>query len=119
VQRTFATFLKDELFEDVPHALWSFTIPKMLRPDFLYLLGELGPTASETVDELMVPGIDRHGLTPDLLRKHSHRALVPVKLSYQFFSVLLVDNTRSVLHPELPSGSNSNKQRHGGSAFVP
>jgi hypothetical protein len=53
----FAAFLKDELLEDVPHALWSFTIPKMLRPYFLFrreLLVELARAAYETVHELMV-----------------------------------------------------------------
>jgi hypothetical protein len=57
----FAAFLKDELLEDVPHALWSFTIPKMLRPYFLYrreLLDELAQAAYETVHELMVAAVD-------------------------------------------------------------
>jgi hypothetical protein len=56
----FAAFLKDDLLEDVPHALWSFTIPKMLRPYFLYrreLLGELAHSAYETVHELTVAAV--------------------------------------------------------------
>jgi hypothetical protein len=56
----FAAFLKDELLEDVCHALWSFTIPKMLRPYFLYhreLLGEMCRAAYETVHELMVAAV--------------------------------------------------------------
>ena len=31
----FAAFLQDELLEDVGHTMWTFTIPKMLRPYFL------------------------------------------------------------------------------------
>ena len=30
----FAAFLQDEIFEDVPHAMWVFTIPKLLRVYF-------------------------------------------------------------------------------------
>ncbi len=40
----FAAFLHHEVFEDVPHSRWVFTIPKMLRVYFLHhreLLGEL------------------------------------------------------------------------------
>ncbi len=40
----FAAFLEDELLEDVAHAQWVFTLPKMLRRYFLYnreLLGLL------------------------------------------------------------------------------
>ena len=52
----FAAFLKEELLEDVGHAVWSFSIPKMLRPYFLFrreLLTELARAAFETVQELM------------------------------------------------------------------
>lgn len=52
----FAAFLKDELLENVGHCLWTFTIPKMLRPYFMYqreLLGELARLAYETIYELM------------------------------------------------------------------
>ena len=31
----FAAFLQDELLEKVGHSMWTFTIPKMLRPYFL------------------------------------------------------------------------------------
>jgi len=31
----FAAFLKDELLENVGHGLWTFTLPKMLRPYFM------------------------------------------------------------------------------------
>ena len=52
----FATVLKDELLENVGHCLWTFTIPKMLRPYFMYqreLLGDLVRLANETIHELM------------------------------------------------------------------
>ena len=57
----FAVFLKDELLEDVGHAVWSFSIPKMLRPYFLFhrkLLTELARAAYETVYELMAAAVD-------------------------------------------------------------
>ena len=52
----FAALLKDELLENVGHCLWTFTIPKMLRPYFMYqreLLGDLVRLAYETIHELM------------------------------------------------------------------
>ena len=52
----FAALLKDELLENVGHCLWTFTIPKMLRPYFMYrreLLGDLVRLAYETINELM------------------------------------------------------------------
>ena len=51
-----AAFLVDEVVEDVGHAQWVFTVPKMLRVYFLYhreLLGELSRAAAETVRELL------------------------------------------------------------------
>ncbi len=53
----FAAFLKDELVENVGHCLWTFTLPKMLRPYFMRhreLLGELARLAYETIKELML-----------------------------------------------------------------
>jgi hypothetical protein len=50
-----AAFLNGEVFEDVPHSMWVFTIPKMLRVYFLHhreLLGELSRCAYETLPEL-------------------------------------------------------------------
>ncbi len=47
----FAAFLKDELLENVGHCLWTFTLPKMLRPYFMRqreLLGDLARLAYET-----------------------------------------------------------------------
>jgi hypothetical protein len=46
----------DEVVEDVSHAQWVFTIPKMLRVYFLHhreLLGELSRTAAQTAKELL------------------------------------------------------------------
>lgn len=51
-----AAFLADEVVENVGHAQWVFTIPKMLRVYFLYhreLLGELSRAAAETARELL------------------------------------------------------------------
>ncbi len=51
-----AAFLLDEVVEEVGHAQWIFTVPKMLRVFFLHhreLLGELSQAAYETVKELM------------------------------------------------------------------
>ena len=51
-----AAFLMDEVVEDVGHAQWVFTVPKMLRVYFLYhreLLGELSRAAAETAKQLL------------------------------------------------------------------
>ena len=51
-----AAFLVDEVVEDVGHAQWVFTVPKMLRVYFLHhrdLLGELSRAAAETAKELL------------------------------------------------------------------
>jgi len=48
--------LVDEVVEEVGHAQWVFTVPKMLRVYFLYhreLLGDLSRAAYETVKELI------------------------------------------------------------------
>jgi len=57
----FAAFLQDELLEDVGHAVWTFSIPKMLRPYFLFrreLLTELARAGYETVHELMAEAVE-------------------------------------------------------------
>jgi hypothetical protein len=57
----FAAFLQQELLEDVGHAVWSFSIPKMLRPYFLFhreLLTELARAGYETVHQLMAAAVD-------------------------------------------------------------
>jgi hypothetical protein len=51
-----AAFLQQEVVEEVGHAQWVFTVPKMLRVNFLHhreLLGALSLAAYETVKELM------------------------------------------------------------------
>jgi hypothetical protein len=56
----FAAFLKDELLENVGHCLWTFTLPKMLRPYFMRhreLLGDLARLAYETIKELMIDAV--------------------------------------------------------------
>ena len=56
----FAAFLKDELLEDVGHSLWTFTIPKMLRPYFMHhreLLGDLARLSYETIRQLMTEAV--------------------------------------------------------------
>ena len=50
----FGAFLREEVLEEVPHAMWTFTIPKMLRRYFLNhreLLGKLARVAFETVQD--------------------------------------------------------------------
>jgi len=52
----FAAFLTDEVLEPVGHAMWTLTVPKMIRPYFLHhreLLGRLCHAAFKTVSELM------------------------------------------------------------------
>ena len=67
----FAAFLHDEVFEDVPHAMWVFTIPKMLRVYFLHhreLLGELSRCAYETIRELMTAAaFEEKGFRPGMV----------------------------------------------------
>jgi len=56
----FAAFLQDEVVEEVGHAQWVFTIPKMLRVYFLHhreLLGELSRAAYQTIQELMAAAV--------------------------------------------------------------
>ena len=56
----FAAFLKDELLENVGHCLWTFTLPKMLRPYFMRhreLLCDLARLAYETIKELMIDAV--------------------------------------------------------------
>ena len=48
----FSALLCDEVLEPVCHRMWTFTVPKMLRPYFLHhrrLLGKLCRAAYETV----------------------------------------------------------------------
>jgi len=51
-----AAFLREEVLADVGHAQWVFSIPKMLRPYFLYhrpLLGRLCQAAYQTAREMI------------------------------------------------------------------
>jgi hypothetical protein len=53
----FAAFLTDEVLEQVGHAMWTFSLPKMIRPYFVHhpeLRGRLCRAAYETVQEMMV-----------------------------------------------------------------
>jgi len=52
----FAAFLVDEVLEQVGHAMWTFSLPKMIRPYFIHhpeLRGKLCRSAYETVQEMM------------------------------------------------------------------
>ncbi|MGH9380571.1 MAG: IS91 family transposase, partial [Thermoanaerobaculia bacterium] len=81
----FGALLAEEVLDEVGHALWTFTIPRMLRPYFLHhreLLGELCRAGWEVVRELMVAATQRPDLQPgmvsvvhtagDLLGWHPH-----------------------------------------------
>jgi hypothetical protein len=51
----FGAFVAEEILEPVGHSLWTFTMPKLLRPYFLHrreLIGRLCSAAWETVSEL-------------------------------------------------------------------
>jgi hypothetical protein len=66
----FVAFLKDELLQNVCHAQWVFTIPKMLRLYFLYhreLLGQLCQAAYETVKELMAAAVQDKDIRPGMV----------------------------------------------------
>ena len=56
----FGAFLREEVLEEVPHAMWTWSIPKLLRRYFLNhreLLGKLCRAAFETVQELMAEAV--------------------------------------------------------------
>jgi hypothetical protein len=66
-----AAFLVDEVVEDVGHAQWVFTIPKMLRVYFLHhreLLGELSRAAAQTAKELLAAAaMEEKGFRPGVV----------------------------------------------------
>ncbi len=65
-----AAFLADEVVEDVGHAQWVFTVPKMLRFYFFRqreLLGDMSRLAYETVRELMTAAADDKTLCPGMV----------------------------------------------------
>jgi len=81
----FAAFLKDELLENVGHCLWTFTLPKMLRPFFMRdreLLSDLARLAYETIQQLMCEAAGDENARPgvvcvpqtfgSLLQPHPH-----------------------------------------------
>jgi len=82
----FGVLLREDILEEVGHAQWVFTIPKLIRPYFLHhreLLGKLSQAAWETVQELMAEaggddGEVRAGMVSvmqtatDLLEWHPH-----------------------------------------------
>ena len=56
--------------EDVGHAQWVFTVPKMLRVYFLHhreLLGALSLAAYQTVKELMAAAVEEKGFRPGVV----------------------------------------------------
>jgi hypothetical protein len=67
----FAAFLNDDVFENVPHAMWVLTISKMLRVYFLHhreLLGELSRCAYQTIRELMTAAaFEQKGFRPGMV----------------------------------------------------
>lgn len=66
----FAAFLQDELLEDVGHSMWTFTIPKMLRPYFMHhreLLADLARLAYETIKELMTEAVSDDQARPGVV----------------------------------------------------
>lgn len=65
-----AWFLVDHVLEDVAHAQWVFTIPKMLRPLFFRrreLRGVLARLAWETVRDLMAAAVEEPDLRPGMV----------------------------------------------------
>ena len=85
----FAAFLRDDVLEPVGHCLWTFSIPRLIRPYFMHhreLLGKLCHAAYETVAELMAAGVEgfRTGMVAvvqtsgDLLKVNPHvHAIAP------------------------------------------
>lgn len=66
----FSGMLQSQNLADVPHAQWVFSLPKMLRPYFLYhreLLGELARLAYETVREMMAAAADEPTARPGMV----------------------------------------------------
>ena len=66
----FGALLVEEILEDVGHSMWTFTLPKMLRPYFLHhreLLGKLCRAAWETVQELMAQACEEAGARPGMV----------------------------------------------------
>ena len=66
----FSEMLEHQILAELPHAQWVFSIPKMLRPYFLYkreLLGDLARLAYETVREMMAAASDESDARPGMV----------------------------------------------------
>ncbi len=66
----FSSLLHERILADVPHAQCLFSIPKMLRPYFLFhreLLGELSRIAYETVREMIAAALDEPDARPGMV----------------------------------------------------
>ena len=66
----FGVFLTEDVIEDVGHCLWTFTVPKILRPYFLHhreLLGRLCRAGWEVVRELMATAVDDPTFQPGMV----------------------------------------------------
>jgi len=67
----FGALLREEILEEVGHAQWVFTIPKLLRPYFLHhreLLGRLSGAAFKTAHELIAKAGDEDaGVRPGMI----------------------------------------------------
>jgi hypothetical protein len=66
----FSELLHSQILADVPHAQWVFSIPKMLRPYFLYhreLLGDWARLAYDTVREMMAAAVDEPAARPGMV----------------------------------------------------
>jgi Putative transposase/Transposase zinc-binding domain len=66
----FAAFIKDELLENVGHGLWTFTLPKMLRPYFMRnreLLADLASLAYQTIEQLMADAVGDRNARPGVV----------------------------------------------------
>jgi ribosomal protein S27E len=66
----FSELLHNQILADVPHAQWVFSIPKMLRPYFLYhreLLGDMARIAYDTVREMMSAAVDVPDARPGMV----------------------------------------------------
>jgi len=67
----FGALLREEILEEVGHAQWVFTIPRLLRPYFLHhreLLGQLSRAAWQTAHELIEKAGDEDaGVRPGVI----------------------------------------------------
>ncbi len=66
----FSELLQTKILADVAHAQWVFSLPKMLRPYFLFhreLLAELARLAYETVREMMAAAVDEPDARPGMV----------------------------------------------------